>query len=228
MKKSIWFWLCFVLSIILAIYFAVRVITSQMGRGPVSTVQSIKTYGTNAKDDEIIKLSLGVSPGTNLRAIDLHQLNYRVSNIPGVKNSAVRLLPNGKIIVKIQKHKVIATWTDGAYYYPLSADGTKINTPSEQRNDNSVVFQGDLPNNLSNIISSVSSISKYIDYINMVESRRWNIHTKNGTVIYLPEKDPDTTINKIKVLNQTHKLLSRKLDIIDMRDSARILVKEQK
>ncbi len=228
MKKSIWFWLCFVLSIILAIYFAVRIITSQMGRGPVSTVQSIETYGANAKDDEIIKMSLGISPGTSLRAVDLHQLNYRVSNIPGVKNSAVRLLPNGKIIVKIQKHKVIATWTDGAYYYPLSADGTKINTPSTERNDNSIVFQGDLPDNLSDIISSVSSISKYIDYVNMVESRRWNIHTKNGTTIYLPEKDPETAINKIKVLNQTHKLLSRKLDIIDMRDSARILVKEQK
>ena len=228
MKKSIWFWLYFVLSIILAIYFAVRVITSQMGRGPISKVQSIETYGTNAKEDEIIKLSLGVSPGTNLRSVDLHQLNYRISNIPGIKDSAIRLLPNGKIIIKIKKHKVIATWTDGAYYYPLSADGTKINTPSTERNDNSIVFQGDLPDNLSDIISGVSAISKYIDYINMVESRRWNIHTKTGTTIYLPEKDPIAAINKIKVLNQTHKLLSKKLDIIDMRDNARILVKEHK
>ena len=228
MKKSIWFWLCFVLSIILAIYFAVRIITSQMGRGPISTIKSIETYGTNAKDDEIIKLSLGVSPGTSLRGIDLHQLNYRISNIPGVKDSAVRRLPNGKILVKIKKHKVIATWTDGEYYYPLSADGTKINTPSLERNDNSIVFRGDLPNDLSDIISGVSSISKYVDYINMVESRRWNIYTKNGTTIYLPEKDPMGAINKIKVLNQTHKLLSKKLDIVDMRDSARILVKEQK
>lgn len=199
-----------------------------MGRGPVSTIKSIETYGTNAKDDEIIKLSLGVSPGTSLRMADLHQLNYRVSNIPGVKDSAVRRLPNGKIIVKIKKHKVIATWTDGEYYYPLSADGTKINTPSLERNDNSVVFRGDLPNDLSDIISSVSSISKYVDYVTMIESRRWNIHTKNGATIYLPEKDPIGAINKIKILNQTHKLLSRKLDIIDMRDNARILVKEQK
>ena len=228
MKKSILFWFYFVVSIILAVYFAVRIITSQMGRGPISTVQSIETYGTTTKDDEILKLSLGISPGTSLRSVDLHQLNYRVSGIPGVKNSAVRLLPNGHIIVKIQKHKVIATWTDGAYYYPLSADGTKIDTPTTERNDNSIVFQGNLPDNLTDIISSVSSISKYIDYVNMVESRRWNIHTKKGTTIYLPEKDPATAINKIKVLNQTHKLLSRKLDIIDMRDSARILVKEQK
>ena len=228
MKKSILFWLYFVLSIILAIYFAVRVITSQMGRGPVSTIHRIETYGANAKDEEIIKLSLGVAPGTNLRALDLHQLNNRVSNIPGIKKSAVRLLPNGNLIVKIQKYKVIASWTDGAYYYPLSADGTKINTPSSERNDNSIVFMGDLPKKFDDIISGVSSISKYIDYLNMVESRRWNIHTKNGTVIYLPEKEPIAAINKIKVLNQTHKLLSRKLEIIDMRDNARILVKEQK
>jgi cell division protein FtsQ len=199
-----------------------------MGRGPISTVKHIETYGTNAKDDEIIKMALGVSPGTNLRSIDLHQLNNRVSNIPGVKESAVRRLPNGNIIVKIKKHKVIATWTDGSYYYPLSADGTKIDTPSTERNDNSIVFMGVLPDNLTDIINNVSSISKYIDYINMVESRRWNLHTKNGTTIYLPEKNPEIAINKINVLNHTHKLISRKLDIIDMRDSARILVKEKK
>jgi len=228
MKKSIFFWLYFVVSIILAVYFAVRVITSQMGRGPISSVNHIEAYGINAKDSEIVKMALGISPGTSLRSIDLHQLNNRVANIPGVKKSAVRRLPNGNIIVKIQKHHVVATWTDGIYYYPLSADGTKIDTPTGERNDNSIVFMGPLPNNLTDIINNVSAISKYIDYMNMVESRRWNLHTKNGTTIYLPEKNPEIAINKINVLNQTHKLLSRKLDIIDMRDSARILVKEKK
>ena len=225
MKKSIFFWLYFIVSIILAIYFAVRIITSQMGRGPVSRVNHIETYGANAKDKEIIKLSLGVSPGNSLRGVDLHQLNYRVSNIPGIKKSAVRLLPNGDIIVKIQKHNVVATWSDGSVFYPLSADGVKIDTPSLERKNDTIVFQGDLPDDLTSIINSVSSISNYIDYMNMVESRRWNIHTTNGITIYLPENDPETAINKISILNQTHKLLSRKLEIIDMRDSARMLLK---
>ena len=228
MKKSILFWLFFVLSIILAVYFAVRVITGQMGRGPISSVQNIITYGTNAKDDEIIKMSLGIALGTNLRAVDLHQLNNRVANIPGVKKSAVRRLPNGDILIKIQKHKIVATLWDGEFYYPLSSDGTKINTPISERNDNTIVFRGELPENLTDIINSVSVLSKDIDYINYVESRRWNIHTKNGITIYLPEKDMDVAINKINRLNHTHKLLSRKLEIIDMRDSARILVKERK
>ena len=228
MKKTILFWLYFVLSIILAIYFAVRVITSQMGRGPVSNVQNIITYGTNSKDDNIIKMSLGLAPGNTLRALDLHQLNNRVSNIPGVKKAAVRRLPNGDIIVKIQKHNIVATWSDGAYYYPLSADGTKIDTPLAERNNNSIVFRGDLPENLKDVIASLSVLSKDIDYVEYIESRRLNIHTNNDITIYLPEHDMDVAISKINVLNHTHKLLSRKLDIIDMRDKARILVKEKK
>ena len=47
-----------------------------MGRGPVSSVQHISAYGATSKDKEIIKLALGVTPGTNLRNVDLHQLNY--------------------------------------------------------------------------------------------------------------------------------------------------------
>lgn len=228
MKKTILFWIYFILSIMLAIYFAVRVITSQLGRGPVSSVHEIITYGTNNKDEEIIKMNLGLTPGTSLRTLDLHQLNYRIANIPGIKKSAVRRLPNGDIIVKIQKHKVVATWSDGVYYYPLSSDGTKIDTPSTERNDNSIVFRGELPENLTNVINNVSVLSKYIEYIDYIESRRWNIHTKDGITIYLPEQDMEIAINKINRLNHTHKLLSRKLDIIDMRDNARILVKERK
>lgn len=199
-----------------------------MGRGPVSSVNNIITYGTNHKDEEIVKMMLGVSNGTNLKSVDLYQLSNRVSGIPGIKKSAVRLLPNGDIIVKIQKHKIIATLFDGAYYYPLSSDGTKIDTPSTERNSNSIVFMGTLPENFSDIINSVSVLSKHIDYITNVESRRWNIYTKNGITIYLPEKNPESAINKINLLNNTHKLLSRKLDIIDMRDNARILIKEKK
>lgn len=228
MKKSILFWLYFVLSILLAIYFAVRIITSQMSRGPISSVQNIITYGTTSKDEEIIKMALGVSNGTSLRALDLYQLNNRIATIPGIKKSAVRRLPNGDIVVKIQKYDIVATWTDGQFYYPLSSDNTKIDTPSTERNDNSIVFRGELPENLKDVISSVSVLSKDIDYIDYIESRRLNIHTKGGITIYLPEKDMDVAINKINMLNRTHKLLSRKLDIIDMRDKARILIKERK
>ena len=229
MKKSIFFWLYFVASIILAVYFSVRIITSLMGRGPVSNIKHISIL-TDSKDTdfESIKMALGINNGTNIKSVDLHQINNRVSKIPGIKNSSIRRLSNGNIVVKIQKHKVAAQWSDGIYYYPLSTDGTKIETPSTERDNNTIVLRGTIPENLTDIISGVSAISEHIDYMNMVESRRWNIHTKGGTTIYLPEDNPNVAINKISLLNQTHKILSRDIEVIDMRDNARILVKTRK
>ena len=229
MKKSLFFWLYFIVSIILAVYFAVRVITSQMGRGPVSYVKHISiTSNSKDVDMEPVKVAIGISKGTNIKSVDLYQINKRITDVPGIKNAATRRLPNGNIIVKTQQYNIAAQWSDGVHFYPLSMDGVKIEKPTEERDANSIVFQGVLPNNLKDIINGLTPIETYIDYVNMVESRRWNVHTKNGTTIYLPENNPNLAINKINILNQTHKLLSRQLDVIDMRDSARILVKTRK
>ena len=229
MKKSLLFWLYFLLSIVLATYFATRIITCYLGRGPVSHVKHIEiTSDKKDVDLEPVGIAVGIHHGTTLRSLDLYQINSRVMGVPGIKNAATRRLPNGNLIIKTQQHNAVAMWTDGAMYYPLADDGTIINTPFETPEEGTIVFSGERPDNLTDIISGVSVISEYIDYMNMVESRRWNIHTKNGTVIYLPEDNPISAINKISSLNQTHKILSRSIEIIDMRDNSRILIKTKK
>lgn len=229
MKKTLFFWMYFIVSIILATYFASRIITSNMGRGPVSVVKNIHIIN-NSKDfdPETIKIAVGIPAKTQIKSIDLRSINKRIMAIPGIEKAATRLSPNGDLIIKTQKYNVVAMWSDGVDYYPLSVNGKKIDTPLSERNENTLVFQGNVPDDLTEIIDNVSVLSQYIDYLTMVESRRWNIHTKNGITIYLPENNLAGAINKINILNQTHKLLSRKLDIIDMRDGARILVKTTK
>ena len=229
MKKSLLFWVYFVLSIILAIYFASRIITSYLGRGPISNVRHIEITSSGKDIDlEPIGIAVGIRHGTTLRSLDLHQINNRVLSVPGIKNSSTRQLPNGDLIIKTEPYNAVAMWTDGAMYYPLADDGTKIDTPFDKPNENTIIFSGILPNDLTGIISGVSAISEYIDYINMIENRRWNIHTKTGITIYLPEDNPTAAINKISLLNQTHQILSRNIEIIDMRDNARILIKTKK
>ena len=200
-----------------------------MGRGPVSQVKHISIQSDSKDTDfESIRLAIGINNGVNIKSVDLHQINNRVSRVPGIKKSSVRRLANGDIIIKTQQYKVAAQWSDGEYYYPLSVDGTKINTPTPERNANTIVFRGEIPENLSEIINGVSTLSKDIDYMTMVEDRRWNIHTTGGITIYLPEDNPSVAVSKINRLNQTHKILSRDIDVIDMRDNARILVKTRK
>lgn len=203
-----------------------------MGRGPISNVNHVYVSSNDKGTDmEPLKIATGVPRGTDLRSVDLNQINNRILKVPGVKNSATRRMPNGDIIIQTKQHHAIALFFDGIYYYPLSEDKTKIDTPSETRDENSIVFRGNLaemPDDLTDIIKTVSVLSEHIDYMDYIEARRWNLHTKNGITIYLPENNPATAINKINILNQTHKLLSRELEIIDLRNDARILVKTRK
>ena len=100
MKKVLFFWIYFILSIILAIYFATRIITSQIGRGPISYIRHIYIISdTKDADLEPIQMAIGIQPGTKIRSTDLRQINNRVMSVPWIKNAATRRLPNGDLII---------------------------------------------------------------------------------------------------------------------------------
>ena len=58
-----------------------------------------------------------------------------------------------------------------------------------------------------------------------IENRRWNMYTKGGIVVMLPEENPLDAIGTLVALNNNHNILNKEIQVIDMRDAARILVK---
>ena len=190
MKKTILFWLMFVLAIALAVYFAVRIITSHM-----SVTANLDTMAAN------------------------------LAARPQVRLSAVRRLPNNKISQRTELHRGIAHWTNGTDYFPLTADGTIVNSPAADRPENSVVFRGKLPPDISQIVKSAQKLSDNIDYMEWIESRRWNLVAKNGAVVQLPELDMSAAFEQLQNLHNKNQILTKNIKTLDMRDSARILVK---
>ncbi|MBQ6736649.1 MAG: cell division protein FtsQ/DivIB [Alphaproteobacteria bacterium] len=226
MKRNLWFWLYFIAAILLAIYFATRIIMTFMGYGPISTVRNISiSADTKNKDLTQMVAATGVSPGTNAYSVNLELVNERLLNTPGVRESAVRRMPNGNLSVRVHLYRAVAGWTDGTYYYPLSADGTVVNSPSEEQKPGVVMFRGPLPNDISQITKAATNLIGELDYIEWIDDRRWNIVTTGGITVMLPESDPVAAIASLIVLNDKHNILSKNLKTIDMRDSARILVK---
>ncbi len=227
MKRSIWFWLYFSAAILLAVYFATRVIMVCSGRSGLSYVRNLTiSADIPNKDLTPIAAAAALSPGTKAYGKTLEEINSRIVSSPGVKNSATRRLPSGNLIVHVELYQAVAQWTDGNFYYPLSADGTIVNKPSEERHINTVVFRGNVPDDISEITNTAHTMAKDIDYIEFIEDRRWNIHTIGGITIMLPEKNPAAAIASLMVLNNNYKILSKDISAIDMRDDARILVKK--
>lgn len=226
MKRSIWFWLYFVIAIILAIYFASKTIMTGLGYGPASRVRSISIKtDTKNKDLTAIAAAAAIAPGSRSYQINLDELNTRINAVPGVKESAVHRKPDGNLSVKVELYKAVALWTDGEHYYPLSADGTIVKQPKENRDEGNVVFRGAVPSDISEITKAAHNLLNDLDYLEWIEGRRWNLHTTGGITVLLPEKNPTDAIGSLIVLNNNHKILSKKLEIIDMRDSSRILVR---
>ena len=87
------------------------------------------------------------------------------------------------------------------------------------------MFRGPVPNDISQITKSATNLIGDLDYIEWIDDRRWNIVTTNDITVMLPEENPDAAIASLIVLNDKHNILSKNIKTIDMRDSARILVK---
>jgi cell division septal protein FtsQ len=51
------------------------------------------------------------------------------------------------------------------------------------------------------------------------------MYTKGGIVVMLPEDNPLDAIGTLVALNNNHNILNKEIQVIDMRDAARILVK---
>lgn len=233
MRKTIWFWLCFVCAIILAIYFSARIIMIKMGYGRPISVHNISIVADRSDIDlSPLRDAVSISSGTPLYNINLESINNQIGSVAGVKKSSIRRMPNGTISVHVQMHNVLGVYqqSDGMYY-PISDDGFIVNDPSPERQNGAILFRGPKPKNITKITQSVTPLLPFIDYVEWIEDRRWNIHTTGGITILLPEDivrtpeyEPNNAIVKLNNLNQEKSILSRAIKIIDLRDPKRILV----
>ena len=177
------------------------------------------------KDLSPIATAAAVAPGTRAYGKTLDEINARIMATPGVRKAATRRLPSGNLSIRVQLYQAVAQWTDGTSYYPLSADGTIVNKPTDTRNPNTVVFRGEVPNDISEITNTAHNLVGDLDYLEFIENRRWNLNTTGGITIMLPEKNPENAVASLITLNKNHQILSKDIKLIDMRDSSRILVK---
>ena len=226
MRRSIWFWLCFGIAVILAIYFTSRIIMTFSGIGNMSKLhKTIITADVENKDMTALSAAAALPKNTNFYSINITDLNNNIMAVPGVRDSSVRRLPNGNLIIHTSFHHFVAAWTDGESYFPLSDDGTIANTPSDERPTSAILFRGPVPDDINEITNAANDMLADIDYIEWIENRRWNIHTTGGITIKLPEENFAAAIAGLITINKNHNILGRDITTIDMRDPARILVK---
>lgn len=226
MKRSLMFWVYFVIAIVLGVYFTTRIVMTGMGHGKLATIHNISIVAdTQNADLSAVRTVAAAGLGARTDSLDLEILNNRIKSVPVVRNAATRRLPNGTLRIRVELHRAVAQWSDGVAFYPLAADGTHVETPVTTRDVDAIMFRGTLPDDIAEITKVAQPLAHNIDYLEWIEDRRWNIITNNGITIMLPEKNSLASLRELISLNEKQNILERNINVLDMRDPARILVK---
>ena len=145
MRKTIVFWLAFGFAVLAAVYLIVRVSMTMTGAGAGPHVSGISIDGgagpLSARD---ISAAINLAGGQPVHSTDTRQMFDDVSAISAVRAASVRKIPSGQIAVRVRQRDIIAVWTDGTRFYPLAADGRKLDSALTAAPAGAVVFSGKL------------------------------------------------------------------------------------
>ena len=130
--------------------------------------------------------------GISLTSIDLKKISAEIDNIDWVNKSELRKIYPSTLEVKVYEHSPIAIWYNDGNKFLVDRDSKII---TELNPNKSLLRVGD---------------------------RRWTIRLHNGITIHLPEKNVANAIEEIEDLDREYSLLSRYIEIIDMRLPDRI------
>ena len=199
-------------------------------------LEDIVISGRNRTDKENILKALNVERGANMLKIDVYAIKEKLEALPWVKEALVRrsFYPN-LLNIEIVEKQVKAIWQINEKFYPLDGEGNVIQAEFKIEEPLLLIVGAGAPENFKTLLDALSD--KENDYVsrikvaNYISGRRWNLildDIRSGLTIKLPEKDIAKAWRKLVKLDKTKGILKRKLTIIDLRLSNKLIVKLRK
>jgi cell division protein FtsQ len=189
-------------------------------------LKNVKILGIeNLEASEVVNI-VSELRGISLTSIDLKKISSEINNIDWVKKSELRKIYPSTLEVKVYEHNPIAIWYNEGNKFLVDRDSKIITELNPNKFTNLKVVAG--PNALEDIPVIIAMIKNYPEFEKKIKSllrvgdRRWTIRLHNGITIHLPEKNVANAIEEIEDLDREYSLLSRYIEIIDMRLPDRI------
>ena len=76
-----------------------------------------------------------------------------------------------------------------------------------------------------NILSSEPNLFHQVWAISYIGKRRWDVSLRSGVEIKLPEKNPSEAWAKLSEMDRSESLLSREINVIDLRKNGYLIIK---
>ena len=193
------------------------------------TVAEVRITGQENTELKQVREALALYDGQSIVSLDLENMLGRVVALPWVKSATiVKIIPDA-LEVTIAEHQAAALWQESGKLYLVDRTGEIItNEGMERYADLPHVVGGGANKNLTDLLAMKE---KYPDLFSQVKSsvwigkRRWDLNLNSGIKIKLPEKGPDLAWDRLYKYENTQKILTKEVLIIDFRQHGKTIVR---
>ncbi len=174
-------------------------------------VQLVQVYGNDKISTDQVIDSSGIAKGENIYDLNLEEIKAEIEKFNWVSNVVIeRRLPS-TVNIFITERTPKAIYSNKGKYYLIDDSGhilEEINEPME----GFILVKGEKANvEFSSVLDDlyeIEEIYKNIESLTRLGNRRWDVKTKNGVVIKLPESNTPIAIAELKKLIEQNNVLS--------------------
>jgi cell division protein FtsQ len=192
-------------------------------------IAAVSLTGPKEVSREEILAIAGVTGRASLLFLDAAAARTRLLANPWIADAAVLKLYPDRLQITITERQAFALWQKDGRVSVIAADGTILEPFVADRYLGLplVVGQGAerQANGFLSIIDRHPEIRSVLRASVLVAERRWNLRLNNGIDVRLPEGNVEQAIERLVALDHEKKLLSRDIDVVDLRLPDRVTVR---
>jgi cell division protein FtsQ len=207
---------------------AVVTFTDQRIAGFGLSLQNVRLIGVSDQASDDIKRALNLQRGQPLALMDLGEVQKSIENVGWVKSATVRRQFPGLLVVSVVERPRLAVWQYKGKDVVIDDKGQIIPEAHAVNFINLPLVVGEGANeqaaDLLELLNARPALLQKTYALVRVDTRRWDIHLKNGTIIKLPAIDQDQALARLDSLMNQRRVLDQGFAEIDMLDPTALQV----
>jgi cell division protein FtsQ len=192
-------------------------------------ITSIALAGGRQLTREEILTTAGVTGRTSLLFLDAGAARSRLKANPWIAEATVLKLYPGRLHIAITERQAFALWQMGGKVSVIASDGTILQDFVSPRFAKLTMVVGDgaeaKGRDFLRLVERFPAVRDQVRAAVLVANRRWNLHLNNEIDIRLPEDNVEAALETLVALDRDKKLLSRDIDMVDLRLPDRVTVR---
>jgi cell division protein FtsQ len=203
----------------------VQTITAHSG----FAIDDVRITGNSVISELDLFQEVGLDGWTSLIGYDADAARERIEKMAWVESATVRKVYPTSLEIDIVERGAAAIWQHGSQLSIVDAKGRVIAPLSGPRHAGLplVVGMGAAESGaaLMDAVSAYPGLAGQVRGYIRVADRRWDLRLGNGITVRLPENGEQAAIERLLAFDREHGLLSRDIDVIDMRFDDRLVVR---